>query len=370
MPAPSFEDLFAAAKNEALARPTRLTPEIFDVEGGNVNIAIAAGVAMAERVGSYAQRQLNALRLSTVASVSDEAVEELAASEFNEFKRGDVAAIVPLVFQRDPSLTASAVPVGTICATAGGVTFKTTADLLFQGGQTGPITVAALATTAGPGGNVARNTITRIVSQLEDTTISVNNPEPAAGGRPAETNEDVLSRCSTAYQRARKGTLEAIEAEAAIVEGVVSARVYEQLDGTGLTGRVVVQILGNGRTTNSALAERVRARLRTVRAAGVPVIVVALAPRVVTIRALGVRVQDGFDVAAVLSAARRALLAYVEGLQVGATLYRANLIATLTTIEGLLVPEGSLASPVTDAVPGDGEYLTAMLSRIIVNTAG
>ena len=354
---PTFSDLFEAGKQEALARPTRLTPEVFDLEGSDVNIAMAAGAAMAEETAAFAQGEINATRLRTAASVSEDALEQWGASEVSTFRRGALSAIVPLTFTRDAG-GPTVIPAGTLGGTKGGVTFSTVAAINVLAGEVGPFTVAALASTAGPGGNVGPATITEILSQLADPTWTLNNDEPASGGVGVESIEDYQARCQSAYQRARKGTLGAIEAEAAIVEGVASARAFEILDGDAASGRVVLQILGHGGTTNSALAARVRAAMDAVRAAGVPVIVQALNPRTVPVRAAGLIVVSGYDPATVIGQAADAITAFLGSFQAGATLYRSDLIGIMRDTEGLKVPDGALLKPSGDVEPGVSEYLT------------
>lgn len=354
---PTFSDILGAAKTEALARPTRLTPEIFDTPGSDVNIAMAAGAAMAEESSVYAQGQINATRLRTAASVSDEALEQWGASEVDQQRKGALSSIVPVVFTRQ-SGGPTVIPAITVVGTKGGVTFKTVAAVNVLSGEVGPFTATALASTAGPGGNVAEDTINEILSTLTDPTWEVNNDEPASGGTDVETIQDYQARCQTAYRRARKGTLQAIEDDAAAVDGVASARAYELLDGDGLTGRVVLQILGFGGTTNSALQARVRDAMRSTRAAGVPVIVQGLNPRTVVVTASGLLVVAGYDPATVLGQAADAITAYLRSFKPGATLRRANLISIMADTEGLEVPDGSLTEPVADVVPGAAEYLT------------
>lgn len=364
---PAFDDLFEAAVREALTRPTRLTPEIFEVEGSDVNIAVAAGAAQAEEVAAYAQGEINTCRLRTVASVSEDALEQYGASELGETRKGALSAIVPVVFRRQ-SGAATTIPAGTLVGTSGGVTFETIAALTFQPGQIGPLTVAAEATTAGPGGNVDANKITRILSTLEDLTFEVNNDERAAGGTEEQTPEDYQAQLQSAYQRARKGTLRAIQEAAETAEGVVSARAFEVLDGNGQTGRVVVQILGAGGATNTALAERVRTKLNDVRAAGVPVVVQPLNPRSVAIRAFGLLIKPGYLAATVLDSAVKSLVAFVQGLPGGETLFRAQILGVLSNTEGLQVPANSLTSPETDVTPGPGEYLTTSTALVLLST--
>jgi len=366
---PTFSDLYAAARRESLSRPTRLTPEVFDLDGSDVQIAIAAGAAMSEEVAAYAQGEINSTRLRTAASVSDDALEQWGASEAGgETRRGALSAISMLSFSRDTG-GPTVVPANTLVGTRGGVTFATVTPLLFESGQTGPLQVAALASTAGPGGNVAKETIVEILSTPADPTITVNNPEPASGGTPVESLDDYQARLQTVYQRARRGTLVAIQEGAAAVDGVSSARAFELLDGDAQTGRVVLQILGHGGTTNQALMARVRSAMDSVRCAGVPVVGQALNPRNVQVTAYGLLVRPGFDPATVLGQAADAIVAFLEDYQVGETLYRASLLGLLAATEGLQVPAGALVVPAADVVPGAGEYLQTERALVFLTTA-
>lgn len=367
--APAFDDLFDAAEREALARPTRLTPDIIRVQGSDVNIAIAAGAAMSEEVAQYAQGEINETRLRTAGSVSDEALEQYITSELGgETRNGALAAIVPLEWSRSPG-AGTTVPAGTIVGTDGGVTFETVTAVAFSNTEIGPLTTTGVATTTGPGGNVIKGAITRVLSSLDDLTLTVFNPEPASGGQVAELIEDFQARGQTAYQRAGRGILSAIEATAAATQGVISARAFELLNGNAQTGRVVVQVLGAGGTSNAALSARVLTNLRSSRCAGVPVIVQALSPVSIEITAVGLRIDDQFDAGSVLEAAREAVVAFIDGLQVGGELFKSDIIGTLRDIEGLRVPDGAVSSPVSDVTPQDGTYLTTTTDLVSLTAA-
>jgi uncharacterized phage protein gp47/JayE len=365
---PPFEDLFAAGRNEALARPTRLTPEVMDLPGSDVNILLATGAAQAQEIGAYAQGELNACRLRTAGSVSEEALEQYGASELGgETRRGSLSAIVPLTFQRLAG-AGTTIPARSLMATKGGVTFELLLDLVFAAGQAGPLEVDAFATTAGPGGNVPAHTITEILTGGTDLTLTVTNREPAAGGRPEQTIEEYQAQLQTAFVRAAKGTLAAIEAAAANVDGVVSARAYEVLSGTAQTGRVVAQILGAGRSTNSALVRRVRLALDDVRAAGIPVAVQGLNGLSVTVRAQGLVISAGYSAPSVLGEAARAVVSTVNNTDAGAKLYRASITAALAGIEGLEVPDGSLLTPAEDVQPEGDEFVETSLDLVVLLT--
>ena len=375
---PTFEDIVEAGQREALGLPTRLTREIMETDGSDVNIAFASQGAMAEKVAAYAQGQLNAGRLATAASVSDEALEQLGASEYGgELRRAAESAIVPLRWVRDPGGASIVIEAGTLVATTGGVTFETAADVAMEAGQTETSSTAfpetvpasiAVATTAGEGGNVPAFSITQILSRVPDPTLVVSNIEKAAGGLPEQSPADYQAQLESVWVRARRGTLGAIEAAAATTPGVTSARAIENLDSDGkLIGRVTVQILGGGGATNSALIQRVLERVREYRCAGVPVTVVGLNPRVVAIVASGLIIEDGFTEELVFSEARRSLVAFISdpaSLKAGATLWRASILGVLERTPGLVVPDGSLTEPTTDITPDAGEYLAADLDSI------
>lgn len=368
---PTFEDLVEAGKREALGLPTRLTREVMDTDGSDVNIAFASQASMAEKVAAYAQGEINATRLRTVGSVSTDALEQFGASEFGgEVRQGAESAIVPLVWTRDPGGSSIVIAARTLVSTPGGVTFETVADLPMAGG-TVSATIPGTATTAGAGGNVPAGTITEILGPRPDPTLTVNNLEPAAGGLAEQSPEDFEAQLQSVFERARRGTLGAIEEAASTTPGVVSARAYDVLDSDGVEiGRVVIQILGGGGTTNSALAARVLARVREFRCAGVPVTAEPLNPKTVLITATGLIILPDFDEATVFSEARRGLVALIGSvgqdgeLQVGETLYLSDIAATLAATPGLKVPAGAITVPADDVVPAAGEYLVTDLDSI------
>lgn len=366
---PTFEDLVEAGQREALSTPTRLTPEIIAASGSDVNIAFASQASMAEKVAAYAQGEINATRLRTAGSVSDGALEQFGASEFGgEVRRGAEAAIVPITFTRDPGGSSITIAAGFLVATSGGVTFETIADLSFDAGAVGPRVVTALATTSGEGGNVAAGTITLALAGLPDLTLVLTNAEPASGGQPEQSIDDYQAQLESVFVRARRGTLGAIEAAAATTPGVASARAFENLDSDGKeVGRVTVQILGGGGTTNSSLAERVFARVREFRCAGVPVSIEALNPRTVRIVASGLLVDADLVADQVLDEGARSLVALVRDLQVGSVLRLAAISGLLESTPGLGVPNGSITEPTDDVAPAAGEFLVTTLDDVLLS---
>jgi hypothetical protein len=109
--------------------------------------------------------------------------------------------------------------------------------------------------------------------------------------------------------------------------------------------------------------------MNSVRAAGVPVVTVAMNPRLVPVRAFGLRVAAGLSPVAVLDEAAAAVVAYIQQVEVGATLTVAEVLGVLAGISGLQVPAGSLATPSADVVPGPGEFVDVRRELVYLTTA-
>jgi uncharacterized phage protein gp47/JayE len=118
------------------------------------------------------------------------------------------------------------IPSGTRVATADeSVVFKTTEVAILQAGQTS-VDVTIEAVEAGSAGNVAANTITKIVDPVSGIE-SVTNANPTENGRDAETDEEFRYRIKATIQSLGKATLDAIVAKVRNVEGVKSAKIEE-----------------------------------------------------------------------------------------------------------------------------------------------
>jgi len=125
-----------------------------------------------------------------------------------------------------PATTDIIIPRGTRVATAdGSVVFKTTEAVVLTAGSTS-VDAPIEAVEAGANGNVAANTITKIVDPISGIE-SVNNENPTSGGRDAETDEEFRYRIKTTIQSLGKATLDAIVARVRSVEGVRSVKIEE-----------------------------------------------------------------------------------------------------------------------------------------------
>ncbi|AIY89881.1 baseplate J/gp47 family protein [Geoglobus acetivorans] len=132
-----------------------------------------------------------------------------------------------VTFSRSTPATADiTIPAGTRVATSdGSVTFRTTQAVTLSAGSTS-VDAPIEAEQAGSSGNVAANTITKIVDPVSGIE-SVNNANPTSGGRDAETDEELRYRIKNTLASKGKATVEAIKASVLAVDGVKTVRVEE-----------------------------------------------------------------------------------------------------------------------------------------------
>lgn len=130
------------------------------------------------------------------------------------------------------------IPKGTRVATSdGSVVFRTTGAVTLAAGETS-VDAPVEAEEPGAKGNVAANTITKLIDPVTGIE-SVNNTEPTSGGRDKETDAALRLRVWRQLAGAGRGTLAAIKASVAKVEGVRAVKVEENdtmNDGTASGG--------------------------------------------------------------------------------------------------------------------------------------
>jgi uncharacterized phage protein gp47/JayE len=130
------------------------------------------------------------------------------------------------------------IPAGTRVATSDeSVVFKTTDAITLQTGNTS-VDASIEADQPGSSGNVAANTITKIIDPISGIE-SVNNSVATSEGRETETDEELRTRVKTTIQSLGKATLDAIIAKVRNVDGVKTASILENdtiNDNTGTGG--------------------------------------------------------------------------------------------------------------------------------------
>ena len=374
---PTQLDLFDAGRREALLSPTRFDAAIIDIDGSDVNVLFNVSAAMGEEVAQYVQAAFNELFLSTA---SGEALDRWVYDRYQLTRFTAQSAVVTLRLTRSDTTVGVTIPLGSTFAAPEGQIFELVNDAVFAPGNGGPLDAVAVAQRTGTAGNVAADTITAVTASLPVQDVQVTNPDlldstgalvspgAAAGGRAAETDDELTTRARQFFVNARRGTRSAIEFGALQVGRVNQATAIENLNlTTGAPGyRVQLTIADSSGQANLALGQEVQANLDEFRALGVPVIVINAVPEYVAIVATGLQFEAGANTTAVLSRARDAILAVVNGTPPGTTLRRAAILSALQQVELLIVPDEALVEPVGDLVPTLGTVIRTSADRIVL----
>lgn len=367
---PARADLFEVGADEALIRSQaraperRISPSEVFTEGSDVNLLIASSSAMADELTRSVVDAFAALFLS---SAEGPDLDRLIADRFGTdlVRRGATASIVPVTFFRTSgAMPAITLPVGTRVGTRTGVTFVLVAAAALDAASPGPVTVLAQCSSAGLGGQAEVGTITEILDSVGDAALQVRNDEPAAGGDDEESDDSLRAAARGFWRAARRGTAAAIVFGATRVPGIRQASLFESTDTDGNpSGRVTLYIADANGQANSALATAVRDALVEYRAAGIFVDVASGTPTFVPI-VLRLRFVAGFDSSLVFDAVRRAIVANVGTLAPGVTLTRSSLFAIARSIDGTIVLDDAIVSPVGDVVPTAGQVLRTALELV------
>ncbi|HHH29099.1 MAG TPA: hypothetical protein ENK57_12250 [Polyangiaceae bacterium] len=363
---PTRADLFQTGADELFARSTvrppgtRVSPEEVFTEGSDVNMLIAAASSMGEEVVARTAARLAAL---LVRSAEREDLDRLVSDRFSPTlaRLEASAALVDLVFTAASGAAAKTFPVDTRVRTPQAIEYRTlVAGSIPAGG--GVVTIRAQAIETGPAGNVLSGTITQLVAQ--DPEVSVTNPERAAGGDDREPDRRLRARARDFFTAARRGTLAAIEFGARTVSGIRLATAVEEIDTSGdPTGRVSLFISDAAGAGNAALAEQVRNALLEFRAAGIVVDVFAATPRfeAITFR---LRFDTGIDSTIAFDQVRSRTIANVNALAPQKTLERALLFQSARQVEGVIVLDDAIVVPVGDIVPASGEVIRTRIDLV------
>lgn len=366
-------DLRSAGRAYVLARNQRLDPAIVDTQGSDVDIVLGSTAEVSSLLSTQIAVQFGAHLLETA---EGDDLDRWARSEQQAFRKGAAPALVTLRASR-PTATAGAgaVAVGKKVLARGGAEYRLTTQLTF-GGSDLTASCEAAAVQAGKESQVGKNQVVKFSNpsaDVFDPSISITNPEAAAGGEPREEDDVFRERLRKLIKGRNAGTFAAIEAGALAVPGVFSALAVEAYGpvfyelGTfrslGVTlpmpaRAVVLYVADSSGVANAALARAASLGLGESRAAGISVAVLAGLPTIVAVR-LKLAFTAGVDTAALAELVRRAVVEFVNTLSVGETLERGALLALLRRYKssGLVTGEGSVVEPAGDVVPAPGETI-------------
>jgi len=348
---PDRQDLFAAGRRYVKAQPnTRINPAVIDVAGSDINLMLGSASLMGEQITASWAKCIRGLFVSTaIGSQLDQVVYE----RFGITRLPANAASDDLRLAR-PTFAAGGgtVPAGTRVTTASGSIFALATDVVFGATDLVRPLVSSVAALVGSSQNVPENTLTAFVDQPFDASITVTNPEGAAGGTEQESDAAFRGRALSFFLTLRRGILAAIQFGATTVPGVAVATAFDIVNpGTALPAGAVQLIIGDANGNASSLMEQqVTNQMLQYRAGGIPVYVsggLLFFQQVVYRLAF----QTGVDTTAASEAVRATAVAFSQFLRPGQSLLESDLTAAARAVPGVIVQADSVVVPVGDVVP-------------------
>lgn len=363
--APSFQDLYDLGKAEALVR----RPDLSVAEGDVSDMFLAGAAAMADRLIGWAADRIRATYLD---GASGDDLTTLADDHWSVQRRFAVQAVGQVTFNRATAAAgAGTIAAGSLVATqrdANGqeVRYYTDSSVSYGAAETGNKTVNCTAEFGGKAGNVAAAKVTRIVTNQWDTSLTVTNASPMAGGAEAETDDQLRDRVRGLLTTLRRGTLKALEVGALQVETVQVATVVEETDGNLVpTGIVTVYISDASGSSNPTMINDVKAELENWRAAGSVVNVVGgtllIQPVVIQLT-----VKAGVNTNSLVDDVKAAIVARLDRLGIGERLYVTNIRSAAIAVDPDNILEVAVVTPAVDVQPAGNQLLRTTLADITV----
>jgi len=368
---PDRRILFSVGRRSIVTTPNlRINPQTIDVPGSDVNVMLGSSALQGEEVVAAFAACFRGLFVETA---RQDQLDRVAFDRYGLTRFPATPALVDLIFSRGAGANpGGTIPAGNVVQTAAGIQFATDVNAVFPAspgvGQTiGPISATCLIT--GPDGRVPQDSIKQFVDAPFDPTITVFQPNAAAGGNDVEADVAFRARIRDFFKTVRRGTLEAIEFGARQVPGVAVAKGYEVTNppiqclcpslllgtstfaGDPLPACAVQLIIADtdGNAT-SGMITQVEQELVRWRAAGIPVEVFRGVVVFQDVR-WDVDTASGFDPNTVQDDIRAGTLAVMQNLRPGETLLRSSLIAIARSTVGAIVRNNSLEIPDHDIDP-------------------
>jgi uncharacterized phage protein gp47/JayE len=367
-------ELFEIGKAAVAATPgIRINPAMFDVPGSDLNVVGGLFATIGETVS---MRGASAMRGAFAELARGPALDKVIYDRSGLLRFGAEAAKVDLVLSRPTpgSATPGTYEAGSVVQTPSGIQFGLTADAVF-GNYTATVAVEAQALIAGSDGNVPATDlaagvgVTVFSSQPFDTTLTVSNLAPAAGGADAEEDIPFLGRYLGYFPTLSKGIMGAIEYGALQVDGVRVATATEILNPeSGFPAAMVQLVIGdiNGNATSGMVTD-VSNMLLGYRAGGMPVNVLT---GVVAYEGVqwNLAYKTGYSEVLCRERVRAVSVAVAQFLPPGperGALYRGQLIAAAQQVPGVIVQQASLLAPLGDVVPSTPQTMIRVLPQSV-----
>lgn len=321
--------------------------------GSNVNVIYGGISAVGEEVdrrssARFAGRVVDAAEGEELSSL----VAELSFGRV--VRKGASAATVTLGVSRPGTSGAITLATGLV-ADIGGVAFTLDAPgVTFANGEGGPLVVKPASFTAQQAGTATNVVVTapRFTGSAAVTFGALLAPvadEPRATGGAEREADPALKARFKIFTRGLDQNISLIEAGALATPGIESAVALEELSPEGfLTGNVILHVADANGRAGAPLRALVTATLRGYRMAGQIITVLSALPELTSIT-LRFGVLAGFSVGDVQARARSAVVASVNALEPGQSLFRAIVSAALAGVPGLVFLEAEPSGVVIPA---------------------
>jgi uncharacterized phage protein gp47/JayE len=359
---PTFRQLFQSGRAEILATPgNRVPATVIDRDGSTVNVLVASSAAMGDEL---ARQAVTAFRATFVDTASGQDLDRLAFDRFNLLRKPAAPTIGQVTITRPAPGPVGTLPAGhRIRDPQSGITVELTSAVSFAGADTSK-TGNVRGLVAGAGQDLLAGRLTQFVDAPFDSTLRATNAAPTTGSGDAETDPAFRDRIRLFFTASQKGTIAAIQLGALSVVGVDKVTVIEVIDTDGTPARLVecfvADVAGN---VNQTLADAVKDALVDFRAAGINVIVPVSTAQFVDIE-LELSFQAGVDTLAAETAAKDAVVVFVNSLRPGQTLTVSGIAAAVLQIQG--ITNVIVRVPVGDLVPAIGQTIRTAAGNVIV----
>lgn len=338
MSAPTFQDLYEFGRVELLTRNRNLVANDGDVSDS----MLRAGAAMGDAAIGWFAGEMAGAFLST--SRGDRRT--IVARDRGVERSPGAAAIGELTFTRSSTVAAYTLPAGTRGgtqpdSTGAYVAFATTGDVTFGVGVA-TRTVAAAAVALGRSGNVGPSTITRVLSTLP-VAMTVTNAARFVGGDDRESDDDLADRTRNDWQNRARATAAALVVAAKRAGAHTATTIRDA--GTNI---VTLYVTDRDGSANAALVAAVVAGLVDWQGAADVVNVVGGSVSLQAIE-VALTVRPGVSIPALIAKVRASIVAAVNRLPIGDTLYR-DLVSTAAKVDPGIVTV-SVVSPAASITP-------------------
>jgi uncharacterized phage protein gp47/JayE len=361
---PRYPELFDIAVNAMLARDETLTEEVIRTPGTAAFTIASLAATMGQEVVYHIARVARDRLLGTA---KGQELNRLAYDWFGLLRKPAAAATCKCKFTCTKAGTLSP---GVKVGTADGKEYSLIETLNFTaGGQSLYGTVVC--TKTGLEGNTKKNTITKILSSVYDTGMTVTNDERAVGGCDAESDDSLRERARAFWRVVQRGTLQAIEQGALTVAQVAKAKAYETVvtdtGGNVLARLVNLAIAAHNEGGNQALVDLVKQALDDWRAAGVHVNVLACE----AVWLNQIKVQVAWKVGANVEQAKQrlaiAIVNFVNNMEPGQTFEPNALVGLILQDRAVAkVPLPAVLSPPRTSASATQVFRTSLDSVIFV----